>query len=70
MNWANAGWLIGGLLVGLVAGFFLARWYIKREMKKNPPITEKMIRAMFLSMGRKPSETQIRQTMNAMNQNK
>ncbi|MDD2433936.1 MAG: YneF family protein [Bacilli bacterium] len=67
MSWVNVGWLAGGLVIGLAAGFFLARWFIKREMKKNPPISEKMIRAMFLSMGRKPSEAQIKQTMKAIN---
>lgn len=67
VNWANVGWLVGGLVIGLAIGFFLARFFIKKEMKKNPPINEKMIRAMFLSMGRKPSESQIRQTMKAIN---
>ncbi len=52
------------LIIGGVAGFFIARWFIKREMQKNPPINENMIRAMFMSMGRKPSEAQIRQVMN------
>lgn len=52
------------LIVGGFAGFFIARWFIKREMQKNPPINENMIRAMFMSMGRKPSEAQIRQVMN------
>ncbi|MEG1299928.1 MAG: YneF family protein, partial [Erysipelotrichaceae bacterium] len=36
----------------------------------NPPINEKMIRAMFLQMGRKPSEAQIKQIMKSMNINK
>ena len=53
-------------LLGGVAGFFIARQLIKREMKKNPPINENMIRAMFMSMGRKPSEAQIRQVMNSV----
>ena len=49
-----------------MAGFFVSRFIIKRELQKNPPINEKMIRAMFLSMGRKPSEAQIRQVMRSM----
>ena len=57
------------LIGGGVIGFFGARALIKREMKKNPPINEKMIRAMFTSMGRKPSEAQIRAVMNNMNKN-
>lgn len=52
-----------GLVGGGVAGFFIARWFFKRELTKNPPINEKMIRAMFTSMGRKPSEAQIRAVM-------
>ena len=43
---------------------------MKKKKKKNPPINEKMIRAMFLSMGRKPSEAQIKQVMKNMNQYK
>ena len=59
--------LIGVLLVGGVAGFFLARFLLKREMQKNPPINEKMIRVMFAQMGRTPSEKQIREIMRNMN---
>ncbi len=59
--------LIGLFIVGGVAGFFLARWLLKREMQKNPPINEKMIRVMFAQMGRTPSEKQIREIMRNMN---
>lgn len=59
--------LVGVLLVGGVIGFFLARWLLKREMQKNPPINEKMIRVMFAQMGRTPSEKQIREIMRNMN---
>ena len=57
-----------GLAVGLVIGFFASRYVFKKNLKKNPPINEKMIRAMFLQMGRKPSEAQIKQVMKSMNQ--
>lgn len=63
---AIAGIVIGSLVVGLLLGYFLARVLFKREMKKNPPINEKMIRAMFTSMGRKPSEAQVRAVMRSM----
>ena len=59
--------LIGLFIVGGVLGFFLARWLIKREMAKNPPINEKMIRVMFAQMGRTPSEKQIREIMRNVN---
>ena len=61
--------LIGILLVGGVAGFFLARYIIKKQMEKNPPINENMIRAMFAQMGRKASEAQVRAVMNSMKRN-
>ena len=64
-----AGYIIT-TIIGALVGFFFARWMFKRELKKNPPISEKMIRAMFMQMGRKPSEKQIRQVVNSMNQNK
>lgn len=59
-----------GVVIGLIAGFFIAKYYFEKQIKENPPVNEKMIRAMFLQMGRKPSEKQIRQVMNSMNQHK
>ena len=61
-------YLVLGILIGAVLGFFISRYVTKREMEKNPPVTEKMIRAMFLQMGRKPSEAQIRAIMKTMGQ--
>lgn len=68
--WLNAIWFVVGALIGGVVAFFIARKSLLKQLEKNPPINEKMIRAMFLSMGRKPSESQIRQVMNSMNQYK
>ncbi len=67
--WAFVLSLIGCLIAGLVIGFFVTKWLVKRELAKNPPINENMIRAMFMQMGRKPSEAQIRAVMNAMKKN-
>jgi uncharacterized protein YneF (UPF0154 family) len=64
--WQLVLYLVFVLIAGLVIGFFGARWLIKREMAKNPPISESMIRAMFMQMGRKPSEAQIKAVMNSM----
>ena len=66
---AIIGIVIGCLIAGLIAGFFLSRWFFKKELQKNPPINENMIRAMFMQMGRKPSEAQIRAVMNSLKRN-
>jgi len=58
---------IGALLVGLVVGFFVTRFIFQRQMEKNPPITRNMVRAMYMQMGRKPSESDITKVMNQMN---
>jgi uncharacterized protein YneF (UPF0154 family) len=68
--WANILYLIIGIVAGGLVGFFLARKMFVNQLKKNPPINEKMIRAMFMQMGRKPSESQIKQVMNSMNRYK
>ena len=59
-----------GLIIGGGLGFYFTRRYFEKQLKENPPINEKMIRAMFMQMGRKPSEAQIRQIMRSMNQAK
>ncbi len=55
------------ILLGIVIGFFAARYVFKKQLQKNPPINEKMIRAMYMEMGRKPSEMQIKKIMNSVN---
>ena len=60
---------VGCLLLGGVIGFFLSRYFFQKQLKENPPVNEKMIRAMFRSMGRTPSEKQVREIMRNMNQN-
>ncbi|HAM63271.1 MAG: hypothetical protein A2Y20_09090 [Firmicutes bacterium GWF2_51_9] len=59
--------LIGGAIGGGL-GFYFTRKAMMKQLKENPPINEKMIRAMFLQMGRKPSEAQIKQIMKSMDQ--
>ena len=68
----DAGWfalVIGGLVIGAVAGFFGARSLIRRELEKHPPISKEQIRAMYMSMGKKPSEKDINRVMNSMKKN-
>ena len=64
--WASLLWFILGAVVSAVVTFFLTKRYFEKQLKENPPINEKMIRAMFMQMGRKPSEAQIRQVMKQM----
>ena len=61
---------VGALIVGGIAGFFITRYIFQKQLKENPPVNEKMIRAMFRSMGRTPSEKQVREIMRNMNSNK
>ena len=60
------GLLVAALIAGAVLGFFGARFFFKRQLEKNPPINEGMIRALYQSVGRKPSEADIQRTMNAV----
>jgi uncharacterized protein YneF (UPF0154 family) len=62
--------LVGVLLVGAALGFFLSQRYFKKYLRENPPVNENMIRAMMMQMGRKPSEKQVRQVMQSMQQAK
>ena len=68
--WSVVLMIIGGVILGAIGGFFGARYYFKKQMEKNPPINEKMIRAMFKSMGRNPSEKQVREIMRNVNNQK
>ena len=64
------GLIIGVSLITLITGGALGFWFTKKmfekQLRENPPINEKMIRAMFLQMGRKPSEAQIKSVMRSM----
>ncbi len=66
------GWEIWGIIaiciipIIIFLTFYITRKLIEKQLRQNPPISEAQIRAMFMSMGRKPSEAQIRSTMNAM----
>ena len=58
--------LVIGLLIGAAIGFFGARAFMKKYLKKNPPINEDMIKALMMQMGRKPNQKQINQMMKQM----
>ncbi|AHB36416.1 YneF family protein [Spiroplasma apis] len=57
-------------LVGGILGFIITRKIIQKQLKDNPPINENQIRAMYRSMGRKPTEADIKKTMNAVKRGK
>ncbi len=59
-------YILIGAVIGGALGFFFTKRAFEKQLKENPPISEKMIRAMFAQMGRKPSEAQIRQIMKSM----
>ncbi len=58
--------LVVGIIIGAAIGFFLARYFMKKYLKQNPPINEDMIKALMMQMGRKPNQKQINQMMKAM----
>ena len=57
---------IAALLVGALAGFFICKKIVEKQVKENPPINRDMIRAMYMQMGRKPSEKDITRVMESM----
>ncbi|WP_348735113.1 YneF family protein [Spiroplasma endosymbiont of Ammophila pubescens] len=57
---------IGCLVIGGVLGFLITKKIVQKQLHDNPPITEKQIRAMYMQMGRKPSEADIKKVMNSM----
>ncbi|ALA97671.1 hypothetical protein SKUN_00781 [Spiroplasma kunkelii CR2-3x] len=57
---------IGCLVIGGILGFLITKKIVQKQLRDNPPITEKQIRAMYMQMGRKPSEADIKKVMNSM----
>lgn len=54
------------IVVTAIVTFIIVRKLFAKQLKKNPPINENMIRAMFAQMGRTPSEKQVRAVMKSM----
>ena len=54
------------MLIGGVIGFFVARKFMMKYLKKNPPINEQMIKALMMQMGRTPSQKQVNQMLKSM----
>ena len=64
--WHDILMIVIGLLIGAIAGFFIAKTVMKNYMKKNPPINEDMIKMMMSGMGRTPTQKQVNQMMKNM----
>ena len=68
MKWvADVLYVLLGVVIGGISGFFITKGIFTKQLKENPPINEKMIEAMMSSMGRKPSQKQVKQVMAQMN---
>ena len=59
--------ILGVIIITGIVTFIVTKKLFERQLKKNPPINENMIRAMMTQMGRTPSEKQVRQVMRSMN---
>ena len=64
--WHDILMIVIGLIAGIVIGFFGARFFMQKYLKKNPPINEEMIKIMMSSMGRTPSQKQVNMVMKQM----
>ncbi len=54
------------IVVTAIVTFIIVRKLFAKQLKKNPPVNENMIREMFAQMGRTPSEKQVRAVMKSM----
>lgn len=61
-------WVIISALLGATGGFFIARFFLKRELEKNPPLNEVVVEEMMTQMGRKPSKKQLEAVMRTIKQ--
>ena len=58
--------VVFGLIIGLIAGFLIAKKVFQKQIKENPPINEEMIKTLMRGMGRNPSQKQVNQLMKQM----
>ena len=62
----NVLYLVIGLIVGVLAGFFISKKLVSKQLKENPPVNEEMIKTLMRGMGRNPSQKQVNQLMKQM----
>lgn len=64
--WMDILYLVIGLIVGVLAGFFISKKLVSKQLKENPPVNEEMIKTLMRAMGRNPSQKQVNQLMKQM----
>ena len=64
--WMDILYLVIGLIVGVLAGFFISKKLVSKQLKENPPVKEEMIKTLMRGMGRNPSQKQVNQLMKQM----
>ena len=64
--WMDILYLVIGLIVGVLAGFFISKKLVSKQLKENPPVNEEMIQTLMRGMGRNPSQKQVNQLMKQM----
>lgn len=64
--WHDILMIVIGLVAGIILGFFGAKFFMQKYLKKNPPINEEMIKVMMSGMGRTPTQKQVNQVMKQM----
>lgn len=67
-GWIGIVFAVGIILfiTGGIIALFVSRRMFEKQIKNNPPINEKMIKAMYTQMGKKPSESQIKAVMRSV----
>ena len=58
--------VVFGLIIGLIAGFLIAKKVFQKQIKENPPINEEMIKTLMRGMGRHTTQKQVNQLMKQM----
>ena len=64
--WMDILYLVIGLVVGVLAGFFISKKLVSKQLKEKPPVNEEMIKTLMRGMGRNPSQKQVNQLMKQM----
>ena len=64
--WMDILYLVIGLIVGVLAGFFIYKKLVSKQLKENPHVNEEMIKTLMRGMGRNPSQKQVNQLMKQM----